>query len=155
MLHRSCTVPGWGPLPIFLIPLSMTGPLCIPPRFPLPLPAVSPPAQPLPSHLHGAGVAHPSISWAGATLVDALGLLAWSHATAELGLPSCTSNTAWCVHSDGVAVVQEPGDTCTCPGLKTGGKTGLSMEGIDGKTSVRLSSCRNKTENTSAAHNLV
>jgi len=82
--------------------------------------------------------------------------MAWSHAAAELGCPSHPSNIAWWVHSDGMAVVQEWGDPeaapARAPGLKT---SGLSVEGTDGKTSVSISSCRNKTKDTSAARKRV
>lgn len=41
--------------------------------------------------------------------------VAQSHAAAELGWPSRTTNSTWWVHSNGVAMVQEQGDPCTCP----------------------------------------
>lgn len=76
MLHRSCTAPGWGPLLISLIPLSMGGPLCIPPSVPsvssssITASSASPQSPPCrwcqsPQHLLG---------WE-TTLVVALGLL--------------------------------------------------------------------------------
>ena len=115
MLPFSHTAPGWGALPTFLLPLSMAGPLCIPTRFPLTLPAASLSVQPLPSHLYAAGVTHPNISWAGATLVECSRIagpaqVAWSHTVAELGWTSCTSNSSWWIHGDGVAVDEERGD---------------------------------------------
>lgn len=145
MSHPS-PAPFWRPLPTSLIPSSKAGPLCVLPPFPLPLPDASAPVQPLPCHLRAAGVTStPPVSPAAAP--PELGQPSWilqgcrgllQDRFSCRGTVPRRSRARPCGTSAGV--LQEQGDPCT---LKTGDKSGLGVKGGGGRTSGRVSPCRN------------